>query len=127
MRSITFCRICSIEINKTLFSEHINSKKHKEIEGYLNVMGMTYFEQCSKEKRIDEWRKHITSEEHLQIEDKIYCDICMNKYSFRGYMGTIKEKCRDAERIYRSYLPRATNGDEITRKKNQERLKFYCS
>ena len=47
MKNITFCRICSIEIYKTLLYEHIISKEHKEIEDYLIVRGMTYCEHWS--------------------------------------------------------------------------------
>ena len=49
MKDITFCKICSIEINKPLLYEHINSKEHKETEDYLIVVGMTYCELCRKE------------------------------------------------------------------------------
>jgi len=36
-KDITFCKICSIEINKSLLYGNINSKEHKDIENYLFV------------------------------------------------------------------------------------------
>ena len=70
MKSITFCRNCSIE-KKTHPYEHISSKEYNENENYLIVRGMTFCEFCSKEIRNDEWRKHIVSEEHLEFEHKV--------------------------------------------------------
>ena len=80
MKIPTFCRICSIEINKVLLSEHINSKEHKEIEDYLIVNVMTYCGLCNKEIRNDEWRKHIFLDSHLKHEQKVYCKLCNMKY-----------------------------------------------
>ena len=76
----TFCRICSIEINKVLLYEHCNSKEHKENEDYLIVMGMAYCDLCNKEIRNDEWRKHMFSENHMNRELKAYCKVCNMKY-----------------------------------------------
>ena len=80
MKVTTFCRICSIEINKVLLYEHCNSEEHKENEDYLIVMGMTYCDLCNKEIRNDEWRKHIFSENHMNRELKAYCKVCNMKY-----------------------------------------------
>ena len=74
----------------------------------------------------DEWRKHIISGEHLQFEDKTYCDICKNKHSLRDIMVPLK-KCRDAGRNHRSYSSVAITIDENTHKKNQERFDFFTS
>ena len=41
---------------------------------------MTYCELCSKEKRNDEWRKHIISKDHLKLEGTVYCEYCKMKY-----------------------------------------------
>ena len=38
--------------------EHNKPKEHKEIDDYLTVRGMTYYDYCSKEIRNDEWSKH---------------------------------------------------------------------
>ena len=93
MKIITFCRICSIEINKVLLYEHINSKEHKEIEDYLIVIGMTYCEFCNKEIRNDDWRNHIISKEHLLLEDKYYCKLCKKKYPIsKCILGTFEER-----------------------------------
>ena len=51
MKNITFCKVCSIEINKPLLHEHINSKEHKEIEDYFIRKYMTYCDLCCKEKK----------------------------------------------------------------------------
>ena len=73
---ITFCRICSIEINKSLLYDHIYSKEHKDIEDYFIRKCMTYCGKCNKEIKNDEWREHTLSEEHLKHYGTSYCDIC---------------------------------------------------
>ena len=80
MKDLTFCKICSIEINKSLLYEHINSKEHRGIENYFIVKCMTYCEVCSKEIRNDVWREHLFSESQLEIELKNYCKVCKTKY-----------------------------------------------
>ena len=70
MKDITFCNICSIEINKSLLYEHNKSKEPKDNEKYLFVKCMTYCETYRKGKRIDEWREHRISENHLETELK---------------------------------------------------------
>ena len=87
MKDITFCKICSIEINKPLLYEHNNSKEHKEIEIYLIINCMTYCELCKREIRNDEWREHIISPKHLEFEKRSYCKICNMKYGsvYRQY------------------------------------------
>ena len=70
MKGITFCKICSIEINKSLLYEHINSKEHKDIADYFIRKCMTYCDLCCKEIRNDEWREDTISEKHLEFEEK---------------------------------------------------------
>ena len=48
MKNITFCKICSFEINKLILYELINSGEYKETEDSF-MRGMTYCEHCSKE------------------------------------------------------------------------------
>ena len=119
MKNITFCKVCSIEINKPLLYEHINSKEHKEIEKYLIINCMTYCEVCKKDIRNDEWREHIISENHLEIEEKNYCKVCKEKYYVSEYGGnysTFQDKCRITE------INRNLSG---THKENQERFDSY--
>ena len=80
MDKIMFCKICSIQINKSLLYDHINSKEHKDIEKYFIMKCMTYCEYCDKEIKNDEWREHVISEKHLELEEKRYCEICNMKY-----------------------------------------------
>ena len=80
MDKIMFCKICSIEINKSLLYDHINSKEHKDFEKYFIMKCMTYCEYCDKEIKNDEWREHVISEEHLELEEEKYCEICHMKY-----------------------------------------------
>ena len=80
---ITYCKLCSIEINKSLLFEHIISKEHRDIEDYFIIKCMTYCERCDKEIKNDEWREHICSEKHLvktNSSDK-YCEVCKISYS----------------------------------------------
>ena len=124
MKIITFCRICSIEINKVLLYEHINSKEHKENEDYLIVMGMTYCEVCIKEIRNDEWRDHITSKEHLLSEDKYYCELCKKKYPIsKNEIGTFDERWKKAE--YNHKYKVAGYGYPNEHQQREERLKLY--
>ena len=116
MKDITFCKICSIEINKPLLYEHFNSKEHKEIENYLIINCMTYCELCKREIRNDEWREHIISPKHLEFEKRSYCEICNMNYDsvYRQY------ECRkDSESFY--------HNNSETHRKNQERLEFNSS
>ena len=113
MKDITFCKICSIEINKPLLHEHINSKKHKEIENYLIINSMTYCKLCKREIRNDEWREHIISQKHLDSEEKNYCKVCNMKYDL------VYKENRDDKGFY--------HNNSITHKENQERLEFDAS
>ena len=78
---ITNCKLCSIEINKSLLFDHIISKERRDIEDYFIMKCMTYCECCDKEIKNDEWREHICSEKHLirNIFDK-YCEVCKMSY-----------------------------------------------
>ena len=116
MKNITFCRICSIEINKTLLYEHINSKEHKETEDYLIVVGMTYCELCKREIRNDKWREHITSQKHLNFEEKIYCEVCNMKYESKYDPKSHKPD-------YKSFYHKNSSIHEET----QERLEFHAN
>ena len=98
MEDITFCKICSSEINKSLLYEHSNSNEHKDIENSLFVKCMTYCETYRRGKRIDEWREHIISENHLEMELKNFCNICKTKYDVSGFSdNTFQDRCRSAE------------------------------
>ena len=77
---IKFCKIYSIEINKSLLYEHNNSTEHRDIEKYFIVKCMTYCEVCNKEIRNDVWREHLISANHLKIGLKIYCMVSKTKY-----------------------------------------------
>ena len=117
MKDITFCKVCSIEINKSLLYEHINFKEHEEIEDYFIRKCMTYCEVCNKEIKNDEWREHVISEKHLGLEKKKYCEICHMKFD--------KEYSKDNERNYSD-----TRFYHLTRdihKQNVERFDFYAS
>ena len=99
MDKIRICKICSIEVNKSLLFDHINSKEHKDIEKFFIMKYMTYCESSSKEIKIDEWREHVNSEKHLEFEGKNYCDICKKKYSIeKGYSGTFQVSSESAKR-----------------------------
>ena len=119
MKSKTFCEVYSIEINIAPLYKNNNSKEHKEIETYLIRKGMTYCEVCKKEIGNDEWREHLISENHLEIEFKKYSYVCKTKYDVHGYSSdTFRDKCWSAEnnRIKNS-----------THNENQERFDFYSS
>jgi len=73
---ITFCKNCSIEINKSLPCDHINSKEHRDIEDYFIIKCMTYCELCKKEIKNDALGEHILSEELLEGAGKLYCNPC---------------------------------------------------
>ena len=49
-----FCKVCSIEVNKSLLFDHITSKEQKDIENYFIMKCMTYCESCDKEIKNDE-------------------------------------------------------------------------
>ena len=88
MRGKTFCENCSFEVNIALLYRHINSKENKKIENYLIKNSMTYSEVCEKEIRNDEWREHIISVNHLEKEEKKYCEVCKTKNSVVGYANS---------------------------------------
>ena len=44
---ITYCKICSIEINKSLLCDHINSKEHKVTKNSFIMKCMTYCDRCN--------------------------------------------------------------------------------
>ena len=48
---LTFCKISTIEINKSLLHDHINSKEHRDIEDYLIMKCITYCQLCGKDKK----------------------------------------------------------------------------
>ena len=124
MKITTFCRICSIEINKVLVYEHCNSKEHKENEDYLIVMGMTYCDLCNKEIRNDEWRNHIISKEHLLLEDKYYCKLCKKKYPIsKSILGTFEERWKKAEHSHKYNV--ICHGYLNEHQLQEERLKLY--
>ena len=79
MDKIMFCKICSIEINKSLLYDRINSKEHKDIENYFLMKCMTRCEVCNKEIKNDERREHKASDKQLEIERKHYCKLCNMK------------------------------------------------
>ena len=61
---------------------------------------MIFVNVAKKEIRNDEWRDHINSENHSEIDLKIYCEVCKTKYDVSGYGGTHasnRDKCRSAE------------------------------
>ena len=116
MKDITFCKICSIEINKPLLYEHINSKEHKQIENYLIINCMTYCELCKRDIRNDEWREHIISQKHLEFEEKNYCKVCKMKYESK-YDPKSREP--DHKRFY--------HNNSNMHKENQERLEFHAN
>ena len=72
MDKIVFCKICSIEINKSLLYDHINSKEHRDVENYFIMKCMTFCGVCNKEIKNDEWREHIISVKHPKIDNKSY-------------------------------------------------------
>ena len=115
MKDITFCKVCSIEINKSLLYDHIKSKEHKDNENYFIGKCMTYCEVCKKEIKNDEWREHLFSQSHLDLEEKKYCEFC--------HMKNDKERSQNKERKYCDtgffHLSRGIH------KKNVERFDFY--
>ena len=127
MKDITFCKICSIEINKSLLYDHINSKEHKEIEDYFIRKCMTYCELCCKEIRNDEWRDHVISVKHLEFEEKKYCMYCNvkydnhSKYNCTSYGNQERARIRHKNHISNSHL------DSEFHKRNVERFDFYAN
>ena len=127
MKDITYCKICSIEINKSLLYEHINSKKHKEIEDYFIRKCMTYCDLCCKEIRNDEWREHTISEKHLEFEEKKYCGICNMKYDTHSkfksgsYENNQRAHDRNKNHIDNNHLISEFHT------KNVERFNFYAN
>ena len=49
MDKIMFCKIFSIEVNKSLLFDHITSKEHRDVEDYFIMKCMTFCESCDKE------------------------------------------------------------------------------
>ena len=98
----TIRKICSNERNEVLLFEHINSKEHKDIEDYLIVRGMTYFQPCDKEIRNDEWRKHLISEKHSS--KTVFIVIFVRKNFHLGtdvlVHFTTKQSCQTQSRVW---------------------------
>ena len=114
-----FCKICSIEVIKSLLFDHITSKEHRDIEDYFMMKRMTFCESCDKEIKNDEWREHVISDKHLEFEDKLYCDLCKKKYSIEnGYSGNYQVRSEPAKRNHTC---------NSTHKQNPERLVFQAS
>ena len=70
---ITICKVCSVEINKSLLYDHVTSKEHRGFENFF-MKYMTYCELCNKEKK-DEWGEEIISEKHLKLERSKFCKL----------------------------------------------------
>jgi len=92
---------------------------------------MTYCELCRKEIRKDEWRKHIISEEHLEIEDKYYCDLCktktpMEKIRLSEYVRDRREHAKHVHLNPYSGIGGCANA-KGPHQLNEERLQFYSS
>ena len=127
MKDITFCKICSIAIIKSLLYGHINSNEHKEIEDYFIRKCMTYCDLCCKEIRNDEWREHTISEKHLEFHEKKYCGICNLKFDNHSkhisgeYSSQQRPHIRNENHIDCNHL-----GSEFHRK-NVERFNFYAN
>ena len=51
---ITICRNCITDVHNSLLYEHINSKKHRDIENYFIKKCMTYCDRCYVEIKNDE-------------------------------------------------------------------------
>ena len=127
MKDITYCKFCSIEINKSLLYEHINSKKHKEIEDYFIRKCMTYCDLCCKEIRNDEWREHTISEKHLEFEEKKYCGICNMKYDTHSkYKSGIYDNNQRAHDRNKNHIDNNHLISEF-HTKNVERFNFYAN
>ena len=78
---MTICRICCTDVLNSLLYEHIKSKKHRDTENYFIMKCLTYCDSCCVDIKIDEWRNHLISENHLSINGQKYCDICGKVYS----------------------------------------------
>ena len=115
MEKITFCKFCIIEINKSLLYGHVNSKEHKDIGSYFMMKCMTHCDYCDKEMKKDEWREHIISENHLELENEENFKVCVMKYS-------ISIDSLDDRILYEKRSDLLNSGID---KKNQERLDFY--
>ena len=50
---IMFCKNCSIEVNKALLYDHINSEEHKNFENYFIKKCMRYCDLCDREKMMN--------------------------------------------------------------------------
>ena len=128
MKDITFCKVCSIQINKSLLYEHIISKEHKDIENYFIRKCMTYCDLCCKEKRNDHWREHTVSEKHLEFEEKKYCGICNLKYDNHSkyISGIYNNKQQRAHNRVKNHMDDQHINSEF-HKINVERLELYYS
>ena len=119
MDKIMVFKNCSIEVNKSLLFDHINSKEHRDIEKYFIMKCMTYCESCDKGIKNDEWREQVISEKRLEFEDKFYCDLCKKKFSIeKGFTGVYHD---------RSAAAKGNHTNNSTHKQNQERLGFQAS
>ena len=121
MDKIMFCKICSIEINKSHLYDHINSKEHRDIENYFIMKCVTRCEFCNKEIKNDEWREHTTSLEHLKIERKNYCKICNMKYDNR------MESNNDFNKNFFDIGLGSGHLQSTIHRQNEKRLGFYSS
>ena len=114
---IMFCKICSIEIIKTLLYHHINSKEHRDIEKIFVLKLTTYCELCDKEIKNDEWRQHIISQSREDLEEKRYCEVCHMKYDKTYNLSTERNQSD-----VRCFHPQKN-----IHHKNQERLDYRSS
>ena len=127
MKDIIFCKICSIEINKFMLYEHINSKEHKEIEDYFIRKCMTHCDLCCKEIRNDEWREHTISETHLEFEEKKYCVYCNMKYDTHSkYKSGSYDNNQRAHDRNKNHIDDNHLNSEF-HQKNVERFNFYAN
>ena len=81
MDKIMHFKSCSIELKKNILYDHNNSKKHKGFENCFLIKITTLREYCKIEKEHDEWREHIISEKHLDLEEKNICENCQMKHN----------------------------------------------
>ena len=82
---------------------------------------MTRCEVCNKEIKNDEWRKHIISEKHLEIEIKKYCKLCNMKYDPRF---------ETHPQFHKSFFDMGCGSGHIhspVHIENQKRLGFYAN
>ena len=121
MDKITFCKICRIEVNKSLLNDHNISREHKDIENHFSMKCMTFCELCDKEIKNDEWREHIISENYLELEEKIGCEICQRKYD--NHSKNNRDNPERARNRSKHSIDNYLLNSEI-HKKNEKRLGF---